>query len=115
MFKKAFSHPPNPTRAKTRAFPWQGRSERGGETYRGPVALSDATGDRYVEPLSDARTQLEAFFNILLERRAPVSLPFRARQSIELALDSHGAGVSRCGLECAERPARGPLRIVPHA
>ncbi len=68
MFKKAFSHPPNPARAETRAFPWQGRSERGGEAYRGPVALSDATGDRYVEPPSDARTQLEAFFNILLGR-----------------------------------------------
>ncbi len=44
----------------------RGRSERGGEAYRGPVALSTATGERYVEPLSDARTKLEAFFNILL-------------------------------------------------
>jgi hypothetical protein len=34
----------------------QGRSERGGEAYSGP----------YVEPLSDARTKLEDFFNILL-------------------------------------------------
>ena len=42
MFKKAFQ---------------RGRSERGGEAY--PL--------RYVEPLSDARTKLEAFFNILLE------------------------------------------------
>ncbi len=76
MFKKASSHPPNPARAETRAFPWQGRSERGGEAYRGPVALSDATGDPYVEPLSDAIDalqqqeqrvpRLEAFFNILL-------------------------------------------------
>ncbi len=35
----------------------QGRSERGGEAYL----------LRYVEPLSEARTKLEAFFNILLE------------------------------------------------
>jgi hypothetical protein len=34
----------------------QGRSERGGEAY---FVL-------YVEPLSDARTKLEDFFNILL-------------------------------------------------
>ena len=34
----------------------QGRSERRGEAYSGP----------YVEPLSDARTKLEDFFNILL-------------------------------------------------
>ena len=34
----------------------QGRSERRGEAYSGP----------YVEPLSDARTMLAAFFNILL-------------------------------------------------
>ena len=40
MFKKAFQ---------------QGRSERRGEAYFG----------RYVEPLSDARTKLEDFFNIL--------------------------------------------------
>jgi hypothetical protein len=41
MFKKAFQ---------------QGRSERRGEAYP----------RWYVEPLSDARTKLEAFFNILL-------------------------------------------------
>jgi len=35
----------------------QGRSERRGEAYSVP----------YVEPLSDARTTLEDFFNILLE------------------------------------------------
>lgn len=35
----------------------RGRSERGGEVY---FCL-------YVEPLSDARTKLAAFFNILLE------------------------------------------------
>ncbi len=34
----------------------QGRSERRGEAYSEP----------YIEPLSDARTKLEAFFNILL-------------------------------------------------
>jgi hypothetical protein len=34
----------------------QGRSERRGESYSAP----------YVEPLSDARTQLADFFNILL-------------------------------------------------
>ena len=44
MFKKAFR---------------RGRSERGGEAY----------SLLYVEPLSDARTKLEDFFNILLERR----------------------------------------------
>ncbi len=43
MFKKVFQ---------------QGRSEREHETYLFP----------YVEDSSDARTQLEAFFNILLER-----------------------------------------------
>jgi hypothetical protein len=36
----------------------QGRSERRGEAYSGP----------YVEPLSDARTPLADFFNILLWR-----------------------------------------------
>jgi hypothetical protein len=41
MFKKAFR---------------QGRSERRGESYSLP----------YAEPLSDARTPLEDFFNILL-------------------------------------------------
>jgi hypothetical protein len=41
MFKKAFR---------------QGRSERRGESYSLP----------YAEPLNDARTQLEDFFNILL-------------------------------------------------
>jgi hypothetical protein len=35
----------------------QGRSERRGESYSVP----------YVEPLSDARTQVEDFFNILLD------------------------------------------------
>jgi hypothetical protein len=35
----------------------QGRSEREGEAY----------AFRYVEPLSDARTPLEAFFNIQTE------------------------------------------------
>jgi hypothetical protein len=35
---------------------WQARSERRGEAYFG----------LYVEPLSDARTQLADFFNILL-------------------------------------------------
>jgi len=34
----------------------RGRSERGGEAY----------ASRYVEPPSDARTKLAAFFNILL-------------------------------------------------
>jgi hypothetical protein len=37
----------------------QGHSERRGEAYSGP----------YVEPLSDARTKLEDFFNILIESR----------------------------------------------
>ncbi len=73
MFKKAFSHPPNPARAETRAFPWRGRSERGGVN---PLHPRGATGTQDVEPLSDAidplqqREQLvprlEAFFNILL-------------------------------------------------
>ncbi len=78
MFKKALSHPPNPARAKTRACPWQGRSEREPEAYWGPVALPHATGESYVEGSSDAidplqqREQrvprLEAFFDILLVR-----------------------------------------------
>lgn len=46
MFKKAFQ---------------QGRSEREHETYLFP----------YVEDSSDARTQLEAFFNILLVSAVP--------------------------------------------
>ncbi len=71
MFKKAFSHPPNPTRAETRAFPWQGRSEREPEAYRGPVALSDATGDTYVEGSSDAIDPLQ-----LQEQRVPGWRPF---------------------------------------
>jgi hypothetical protein len=37
----------------------QGRSERRGKAYSLP----------YVEPLSDARTKLEDFFNILLEEK----------------------------------------------
>ena len=54
MFKKVFQ---------------QGRSEREAEARTGgPVALSDATGERYVEAWSETRTQLEAFFNILLGR-----------------------------------------------
>ncbi len=53
----------------------RGRSERGGEAYRVPVALLDATGESYVEPPSDAIDPLQqreqrvprlaAFFNIL--------------------------------------------------
>jgi len=43
----------------------QGRGEHGPEAYRGPVAPLDATGGPYVEGPSDARTRLEAFFNIL--------------------------------------------------
>ena len=42
----------------------QGRSERKAETY----------SLRYVEALSDARTKLEAFFNILLEAVADAAL-----------------------------------------
>ena len=41
----------------------RGRSERGGEAY----SLS------YVEPLSDARTKLADFFNILLESLGQIS------------------------------------------
>ncbi len=67
----------------------QGRSEREAEAYRGPVAGApiavlamgrDATGERYVEAWSETRTQLEAFFNILLRagdgdsRRRPLGL-----------------------------------------
>ncbi len=73
MFKKAFSHPPNPTCAETHAFPWQGRSERGPVTR---CILKSNGYPRNVEGLSEAidplqqREQrvprLEAFFNILL-------------------------------------------------
>jgi hypothetical protein len=58
----------------------QGRSERRGEAYSLP----------YVEPLSDARTTLEDFFNILLAgvayvcdtRKSPDSPPPRKRLRI---------------------------------
>ena len=55
MFKKVIFSPAHPARAKTRAFPVDGHSERGLEAY----------AFRYVESPSDARTQLAAFFNIL--------------------------------------------------
>ena len=56
MFKKARLLT-RPTRARRDApFPKRDRSERRGEAY-------SAT---YVEPLSDARTKLVDFFNILL-------------------------------------------------
>lgn len=57
MVKKAVFSPAHPARAKTRAFPVDGRSERGTEAYF----------FRYVEVPSDARTKLEASFNILLD------------------------------------------------
>jgi len=54
----------------------RGRSKRGGEAYRGPVALRSATGELYGEPLRGrpiafkeamgAPTKLGDFFNILL-------------------------------------------------
>jgi hypothetical protein len=47
---------PHHTRRMVKKAVQQGRSERRGEAYPGP----------YVEPLSDARTTLAAFFNILL-------------------------------------------------
>ncbi len=48
-------HYTRPPQARQDApLPGQGRSERKGEAYFG-----------YVEPLSEARTTLEAFFNIL--------------------------------------------------
>jgi hypothetical protein len=57
MFKKA-TVLTRPTLARRDATcPKRGRSERGGEAYSFP----------YVEPLSEARTKLEVFFNILLE------------------------------------------------
>jgi hypothetical protein len=56
MLKKAVFAPARPRRAKTRPFPKQGRSERKGDAY----------SESYGEPLSDARTMLAAFFNILL-------------------------------------------------
>ena len=53
----------------------RGRSKRGAEAYRGPVALQIATGEGYVEgpsarPIAQqgamgAPTKLAAFFNIL--------------------------------------------------
>jgi hypothetical protein len=56
MFKKARLLT-RPTRARRDApFPKRGRSERRGEADFVP----------YVEPLSDARTKLADFFNILL-------------------------------------------------
>ena len=55
MVKKAVIAPARPRRAKTRPFPKQGRSERKGDAY-----------SEYGDPLSDARTKLAGFFNILL-------------------------------------------------
>ena len=54
MFKKALSHPPTPRASRRTLFPWRGRSEREAEAYFFV----------YVEALIDARTKLEAFFNI---------------------------------------------------
>ena len=51
--KPAQQHPPG------------GYPARSAEAYRGPVALLNATGGRYVEVPSDARTPLEGFCNIL--------------------------------------------------
>jgi len=70
MFKKATDLTlPTPARQDT-PLRIDGRSERRGKTY----SLS------YVEPLNDARTKLEDFFNILLrltERAQP--LPVHSR------------------------------------
>jgi hypothetical protein len=54
MFKKVLFSPARPGRVRIRPFPWRGRSEREAEAYF----------FAYVEALSDARTKLEAFFNI---------------------------------------------------
>src|SRR5437867_11177158 len=51
--KPAQQHPPG------------GYPARSAEAYRGPVALLNATGGRYVEVPSDATTPLEGFCNIL--------------------------------------------------
>jgi len=61
MVKKALVSPAHPRCAKTRPFPRRGRSERKDVTR----CISEATGTQDVEALSDARTKLEAFFNIL--------------------------------------------------
>jgi hypothetical protein len=79
MVKKVDFSPAHPARALTRAFPMGGRSSecRGG-TYQASleplasitceriVTLPPVSFVRYVEGPSDARTQLAAFFNILL-------------------------------------------------
>ena len=65
MVKKAAVPPTHPARVETRAFPVASHSERKAEAYV----------FRYVEVLSDARTTLEAFFNILSARLGLISNP----------------------------------------
>ncbi len=79
MVKQATFSPAHPRRAETRLFHGVGRSERRGEEVHTKLRLnrslrSHASGEvlcllllRYGEPLSDARTKLADFFNILLE------------------------------------------------
>jgi len=62
---------PGKARRKFKKAVRRGRSERGGEAYtvftRPPIVCGNRRLPRpYVEPPSDARTKLAAFFNILL-------------------------------------------------
>ena len=78
MVKKTF-HLTRPAPARQDApFRRQGRSERRGEAY----FLS------YVEPLSDARTTLAAFFNILLRS---LGMPLHnGHSNLRLQVSPHG-------------------------
>jgi hypothetical protein len=66
------THPPIASQSITRDAPFhgRGRSKRGGESYRVPIALQNAMGEGYVESLSaaitrQAGTRLAGIFNIL--------------------------------------------------
>lgn len=87
---------------------WLGYGLFGPEAYRSVTSRAPHTiiprykaySVPYVEPLSDARTKLEDFFNILLE--VPPDM-----RSIQVALDAYGhAGWERVAFEMKE--LRGP-------
>jgi hypothetical protein len=73
------SHPPNPG-APRRALP-QARPQRAKRRRRtgDPLLLRNATGESYVEPLSDARTPLADFFRMLLGVADEITYPGATR------------------------------------
>ena len=78
----------------------RGRSERGGEAY----------SLRYVEPPSDARTKLAAFFNILLLQLKPPRATGISQSLNPPVVDAppsvkhHRLNMCRLGPFCQQRP-----------